>query len=62
VDFGVGRVAQTVEDGRGDVLRLDTAVARAAADAVGGAVYLAAADAAARQRRGKDVAPMVAAA
>src|SRR5437868_12828109 len=61
-NLGIGMDAEAVQDGGGEVLRLDATVDRMGADGVGGAVDDAAADAAAGQGHGEDRAPVVAAA
>src|ERR1043165_5273909 len=61
VDFGVGIDAEAVEQRCGEIVRSNPAVAGSSADAVRGAVDLAAANAAASEGNGKHMAPMVAA-
>src|SRR5262245_320718 len=59
VDLGAGLVPQAVQDGRGQVLRLDPALAGLAALPVGRPVDVPAADAAAGQDDGEDRPPVV---
>src|SRR5260370_31876270 len=61
VDLRMRVIAETVKNGRGQVLGQHAALLGVAADAVGGAVGLAATHAAAGHRHGEDVAPVVAA-